>query len=135
MTATAIDSSATCQADVICRCRVSYINPLAYADTALVDNEFRSTDWDAPSPFPGEGLGDAFLRLRGFSNSEAWIWGAMLFMAGAIALTHAATVACLQWLSGGTPRRPVLPALLPYASSTSALCWMWHSMCCHRPIK
>ncbi|DBB05992.1 hypothetical protein WJX82_004698 [Trebouxia sp. C0006] len=59
---------------------VYWIDPLQYAQRALIINEFTASRWGA--------LGPQLLSLRAFPNHYWWVWVSVGFLIGAIILFH-----------------------------------------------
>ena len=58
----------------------------------------RSPRWAVPGPQPGTQIGTLELQARGWENSNAWMWGAVPFMVGAILVLDISIILCLAYL-------------------------------------
>lgn len=85
---------------------IYWINPLSWAIRAMVINELTAPRWSYEVA-PGLTAGEAILLPLGFKSSWGWVWGAVGFLWGSLAVYTAAAALALDWTHPPAPQPAV----------------------------
>lgn len=123
----------TCQ----CSHRFFWINPVAYAQKALVINEFAAPRWQnefITNPLTGQTLtiGNAVLDQRDLPHNQVWIWAGVAVLAGATIIFN-----LLTWFFHAVLGRKTSVAPLMLVVSPTLRCSAELSRCtgCSMPLQ